>query len=94
MCLLPRDRLSHTSLTMGTRSRIGKQLADGSILSVYCHYDGYPEFNGRVLRDYFSTNDKVSDLIDGGDMSCTWTCLLYTSPSPRDQRGSRMPSSA
>ena len=27
-----------------------------------------------------------------GDMS--YTCLLYTSPSPRDQRGSRMPSSA
>ena len=24
----------------------------------------------------------------------TETCLLYTSPSPRDQRGSRMPSSA
>ena len=23
-----------------------------------------------------------------------WDCLLYTSPSPRDQRGSRMPSSA
>ena len=22
------------------------------------------------------------------------TCLLYTSPSPRDQRGSRMPSAA
>ena len=26
--------------------------------------------------------------------SRTWGCLLYTSPSPRDQRGSRMPSSA
>ena len=24
----------------------------------------------------------------------SWDCLLYTSPSPRDQRGSRMPSSA
>ena len=24
----------------------------------------------------------------------SWSCLLYTSPSPRDQRGSRMPSSA
>ena len=24
----------------------------------------------------------------------TSSCLLYTSPSPRDQRGSRMPSSA
>ena len=29
---------------------------------------------------------------DGATQS--WTCLLYTSPSPRDQRGSRMPSSA
>ena len=27
-------------------------------------------------------------------MFCTGGCLLYTSPSPRDQRGSRMPSSA
>ena len=26
--------------------------------------------------------------------SLTDLCLLYTSPSPRDQRGSRMPSSA
>ena len=58
---------------MGTRSLIGKQLSDGSILGVYCHYDGYPEFNGRVLRDNFNTADKVAALIDGGDMSCTWT---------------------
>ena len=28
------------------------------------------------------------------DKSKTEACLLYTSPSPRDQRGSRMPSSA
>ena len=27
-------------------------------------------------------------------MDAYMTCLLYTSPSPRDQRGSRMPSSA
>ena len=27
-------------------------------------------------------------------MAQTASCLLYTSPSPRDQRGSRMPSSA
>ena len=26
--------------------------------------------------------------------ACSISCLLYTSPSPRDQRGSRMPSSA
>ena len=58
---------------MGTRSLIGKQLKDGSILGVYCHYDGYPEYNGRMLRDHFDTADKVNKLIDGGDMSCTWT---------------------
>ena len=28
------------------------------------------------------------------DFGMRWACLLYTSPSPRDQRGSRMPSSA
>ena len=30
----------------------------------------------------------------GAKLNRTKTCLLYTSPSPRDQRGSRMPSSA
>jgi len=58
---------------MGTRSRIGIELKDQSILSVYCHYDGYPSFNGRILRDNFDTIEKVKELIDGGDMSCTWT---------------------
>ena len=36
---------------------------------------------------------KVRDLIKG-KYTVIKTCLLYTSPSPRDQRGSRMPSSA
>ena len=31
---------------------------------------------------------------DSKDEAESYTCLLYTSPSPRDQRGSRMPSSA
>ena len=32
---------------------------------------------------------------EGDELSCLLEiCLLYTSPSPRDQRGSRMPSSA
>ena len=30
----------------------------------------------------------------GGGCDPSMSCLLYTSPSPRDQRGSRMPSSA
>ena len=33
-------------------------------------------------------------ILDPDPFSLDLTCLLYTSPSPRDQRGSRMPSSA
>ena len=58
---------------MGTRSRIGIQLADESILSVYCHYDGYPEFNGVKLQEHFNSYDAATELIDGGDMSSLWT---------------------
>ena len=29
-----------------------------------------------------------------GELAAQWHCLLYTSPSPRDKRQSRMPSSA
>ena len=63
---------------MGTRSRIGIQLKDDSILSVYCHYDGYPSFNGKVLREFYDTKEKASELINGGDMSCTWTNAGWT----------------
>ena len=54
---------------MATRSRIGLQLADDSILSVYHHWDGYPQWLGVTLNEKFNTFEKVADLIDGGDMS-------------------------
>jgi hypothetical protein len=57
---------------MGTRSRIGLQLADGSILSVYCHYDGYVSFNGVKLVEHFNSYELAAELIDGGDMSVCW----------------------
>ena len=34
------------------------------------------------------------DLVEYRRLDRAMACLLYTSPSPRDQRGSRMPSSA
>ena len=47
--------------------------------------DADPRWLADQLRDRFA--HCVVTAIPG-------TCLLYTSPSPRDQRGSRMPSSA
>ena len=58
---------------MGTRSRIGLQLSDGSVLSAYHHWDGYPEWLGKTLVKHFNSQDKASELIDGGDMSVCWT---------------------
>ena len=63
---------------MGTRSRIGIQLSDDSILSVYHHWDGYPEWLGRILTTHYNTKEKVAELIDGGDMSCAWTKDRWT----------------
>ncbi len=54
---------------MATRSRIGLRLADDSILSVYHHWDGYPEWLGVTLKTKFNTREKVAELIDGGDMA-------------------------
>ena len=40
------------------------------------------------------TQGKNSVVIEKQPSKFPSSCLLYTSPSPRDQRGSRMPSSA
>ena len=58
---------------MATRGRVGLELADGSVLSIYSHWDNFPEHNGRILRTHYNTREKVSSLIDGGDVSCLWT---------------------
>ena len=63
---------------MATRSRIGIQLSDDSILSVYHHWDGYPTWLGRILKTHYNTKAKVAELIDGGDMSCAWTKDRWT----------------
>ena len=58
---------------MSTRSRIGIQLSDDSILSVYHHWDGNPEWLGRILNTHYNSKNKVEELIDGGDMSSCWS---------------------
>jgi hypothetical protein len=54
---------------MGTRSTIAMEYADGTVGQVYCHWDGYLEHNGKILRDYYTDPFKVRNLLDGGDMS-------------------------
>ena len=58
---------------MSTNSRIALELSDGSFLSAYHHWDGYPEWLGRILNTHYADRESVSELIDGGDMSSCWS---------------------
>ena len=62
---------------MSTRSRIGILLPDDSILSVYHHWDGYPEWLGVTLEEHYNTFEKASELIDGGNMSSCYSDNEY-----------------
>ena len=66
-------------------NRIDKKLGEeGKLLSIY-FTAGYPNLN--------DTKDIIIKLQESG-VDMVEICLLYTSPSPRDLRASRMPSSA
>ena len=61
------------------------------------------ELKNNNNRDWFKENksryeadvlEPSLEFIESMSSTLKKVCLLYTSPSPRDQRGSRMPSSA
>jgi len=54
---------------MSTRSNIALEYNDGSIDRIYCHWDGYPDNNGRILLENYTTAEQVSEMLDLGDMS-------------------------
>ena len=72
---------------MATRARIGIELKNGSVLSVYHHWDGYPEWLGRILKEHYNTRQKVAELIDGGDMSSCWTNERWDSETKVQEYG-------
>ena len=55
---------------MGTRSRIGVMHGD-VCKSVYCHWDGYLEHNGRILQEHYGSDQspKANHLVALGDIS-------------------------
>ena len=66
-------------------------IADGQILVVEVDTEHYQTM--ITNEDFARTFTEQFRSIEPG-LDSMKTCLLYTSPSPRDQRGSRMPSSA
>lgn len=54
---------------MATRSTIGILNKDGSVEYSYCHWDGYPEHNGKILLQYYKTEKRVRQLLEYGSIS-------------------------
>ena len=62
---------------MATRARIGLKLEDGSIISAYHHWDGYPEWLGVTLKEHYNRKEDIAKLIDGGNMSSCYSDNQY-----------------
>ena len=90
-------------------SRLDKIMKPGAILATNTSYLNIDEIAAATSRPedviglhFFSPANvmKLLEIVradktaDDVIATCMELCLLYTSPSPRDQRGSRMPSSA
>lgn len=54
---------------MATRSNIAIKNKNGSVDSIYCHWDGYLTHNGSILLNSYTDVDKIKKLISLGDIS-------------------------
>ena len=71
---------------MSTRSFIGIVNPDGSVSGVYCHYDGYLEGVGALLRQHYNTPEIVRDLLALGDISSLGPTLDSSDFYHRDRK--------
>ena len=69
------------------------------VLTLFLFYFLFQQVNSAE-NDIYKKIDLFGEVLEKinkeyvDEINQSESCLLYTSPSPRDQRGSRMPSSA
>jgi hypothetical protein len=54
---------------MSTNSTISLLEPDGSVKSIYCHWDGYPSHNGKMLYEHYNSEALARKLIALGNIS-------------------------
>ena len=54
---------------MATRSLIGIKLDNEIVKIIYCHWDGYPTHNGKLLIENYNTPATITELMELGDLS-------------------------
>ena len=96
------NSLPHWSINPQKRERVfdSSSSSQGSTISITDHnyYDGdlvtYTKTSGNVLTNLSDGESYYIKRLTANEIALAYTCLLYTSPSPRDRTRSRMPSSA
>ena len=69
---------------MATHSRIAVQNADGTFLSIYCHWDGYPDGVGKDLLNEHNSEQAARALMEHGDLSTLSPLASYRSKGETD----------
>ncbi|MEW5675521.1 hypothetical protein ABGT15_04345 [Flavobacterium enshiense] len=54
---------------MATRSIIAIKINSTKVKFVYCHWDGYPQHNGKILLNHYNDFLKINELIEHGGIS-------------------------
>ena len=54
---------------MSTRSYICMEVGDNRYKTIYCHFDGYLDYNGKMLLEYYDDRVRVEKLLELGDLS-------------------------
>ena len=100
----PADYLGERKISLGIVALRDDLDAAAAWIGRFQQFSPGQEKNSKRFRDWpglraalgvdFRLPKRLRREVNHGEYSLAMTCLLYTSPSPRDQRGSRMPSSA
>ena len=72
---------------MSTRCRIAVKDNNDCFRSIYCHFDGYPEYTGKQLVDHYNTYELVNSLIGLGGISFLDDTVEKTKPHSYYEKG-------
>tara|TARA_Y100001963_G_C6628524_1_gene375142 strand:+ start:105 stop:566 length:462 start_codon:yes stop_codon:yes gene_type:complete len=61
-----KDLINEDIISEGTRWNVGIEGPGGKVTAVYGHYDGYPEYVGKLLKQYYRNPSVIKQLIKLG----------------------------
>ena len=86
--------MEKVALVTGSSSGIGYETSLALAREGYFTYATMRDLKKEAVIKKIAEEENLPLKVIELDVDNDDSCLLYTSPSPRDQRGSRMPSSA